>query len=250
MLLLIMRHIEAELRRSGTAGCRERAKDLGELFRLDAKAEGNAVAIGGWRTANGARAWDAPWFAVDLTRVNAPWAFARGEPFRTIASLELLGVLVGVMVLLPQTDWARDESSTGFVTFGCGTDNQSNSYLMDKLMTTKFPLGAILMELAHQLSRRRAVLRARWLPRLQNEEADSLTNGDFRHFNPENRIPVSLETLQFGVLDGLLEEGQQFYTEVEEQRAAEKVARRAAGPRPPRKARKKAGDALRDRDPW
>ena len=120
MLLLILRHHETELKKSGTARCRERSKDRGELFRQDAKAEGNAVAIGGWRTAGGVPASQAPWFAVELTRVNAPWAFARGEPFRTIASLELLGAFVGVMVLLPSGDWCRDEASTGFVTSGAG----------------------------------------------------------------------------------------------------------------------------------
>ena len=53
------------------------------------------------------------------------------------------------------------------------------------------------MELVHQMRRRRLVLRARWLPRLQNDEADQLTNMDFRHFDPKERIPVSLERLGF-----------------------------------------------------
>ena len=165
------------------APCREVSKDRGELFRLDAKAEGNSVAIGGWRTAGATRTREAAWFSVVLTRVNAPWAFARGEPFRTIASLELLGALVGVMVLLPLSDWSRSADSTGYLTFGCGTDNQGNAFLLDKMMTTKFPLGIILMELAHQLGLRRAVLRAEWLPRLQNEEADALTNAGFHTFD-------------------------------------------------------------------
>ncbi len=34
---------------------------------------------------------DANRFLLKLTRSNAPWAFAKGEPFRTIAALELLG---------------------------------------------------------------------------------------------------------------------------------------------------------------
>ena len=75
MLLLIMRHLEGQLRASCVAHCREKAKDLGEMFRLDAKAEGDAVAIGGWRTTGGARTRDAPWFALELTSRTAPWAF-------------------------------------------------------------------------------------------------------------------------------------------------------------------------------
>ena len=46
------------------------------------------------------------------------------------------------------------------------------------------------MELAHQMKRRRILLRARWLPRLQNQEADDLTNYEFRHFDPKKRIKV------------------------------------------------------------
>ena len=44
---------------------------------------------------------DADWFVASLNRRNAPWAFQKGEAFRTIASLGLLGVLLGLMVLEP-----------------------------------------------------------------------------------------------------------------------------------------------------
>ena len=234
--------------------CREIALDQGELFRIDAKAEGDCVAIGGWLTAGGRRAIDAPWFALELTRTTAPWAFHRGEPFRTIASLELLAALVGVMVLLPEEDWRRPAESTGYVTLGCGTDNRGNTYLLDGLLTTKFPLGVVLMELSHQLRKRRAVLRAAWLPRLQNEEADALRNGDFRHFTGAHRAAVTLADLRFGVLNELMKEGTAYHDEVSELRLKEKAARErargaeAVGVRT--KKRKRAGEALRDRDPW
>ena len=98
--------------------------------------------------------------------------------------------------------------------------------------------------------------RAAWLPRLQNEEADALTNGDYRHFDRRKRIPVSLEGLNFGVLDSLMKEGIDYHDEVSAIREKEKAARTAtprtaeeAGHRPKRK-RKKAGDSLRDREPW
>ena len=64
-----------------------------------------------------------------MNRRNAPWAFARGEAFRTIASLELLGILVSVMVLLPDDEMRAE--SLGTVSLTCGTDNQGNSYLLD-----------------------------------------------------------------------------------------------------------------------
>ena len=150
--------------------------DLGMAFRADAKAEGQLVRLGGWECIEGTQPARARWFAVELNRQNAPWAFARGEPVRVVASLELLGVLLGLMVLAPEKDFPTDADSTGLITLGCLTDNQGNSFLLDKLMTTSYPLGLVLIELAWQCSRRRIALRAEWVPRLQNEEANDLTN--------------------------------------------------------------------------
>jgi hypothetical protein len=248
MLLVILDFLAEQLRGSRTSGCREVAKDHGELFRLDAKAAGSEVAIGGWLSSGGRSTRDAPWFAVKLNKSNAAWAFARGEPFRVVASLELLGALVGVMVLLPLATWERAPESTGVVTVGCATDNQGNHFLLDKLMTTKYPLGLILIELAHQLSARRMALRAEWVPRLQNEEADALTNSDFRHFRAENRIHVALESLRFGVLDRLLESGEAYFAETEAAKLAYKE-RRAQEPKGPAR-RKRKGKGLRETDPW
>ena len=52
------------------------------------------------------------------------------------------------MVLLPVENFDRAVPTSGLVTPGCGTDNQGNTFLVDKLMTTKYPLGVVLMELA------------------------------------------------------------------------------------------------------
>ena len=119
--------------------------------------------------------------------------------------------------------------------------------MVDKLLTTKFPLGVILMEVAHQLHLRRAILRAEWVPRLQNEEADALTNGDYRHFTASNRIHVDFGKLKFGVLDALLKEGLDYYDEVEAKKAAHKAVKAVEGKKP--KSRKRAGECLRDREP-
>ena len=152
------------------------------------------------------------------------------------------------MALMPETE-ARGETAAS-LTLTSGTDNQGNSYLLDRMMTTKYPLVVILMELAHQMRRRRLVLRARWLPRLENEEADALTNLDFRHFKTENRVPVDLDKLGFRVLPMLFEEGENYMAELEEARKADKARalRGAAGGA--REKRRKVGELLRERDPW
>ena len=159
---------------------------------------------------------------------------------------------MSVMVLLPIEEVRT--STIGLATMTCGTDNQGNSYLLDKLMTTKFPLGVVLMELACQLGLRRACLHARWIPRLQNEEADALTNLDFRHFDPKRRIDVDLESMKLGVLNDLFFHGEEYLKELEAAKSAAKelaakelLAGRAQGGG---KKRKKAGDSLRERAPW
>ena len=118
------------------------------------------------------------------------------------------------------------------------------------------------MELAHQMQKRQAVLRASWLPRLQNEEADALTNLDFCHFAPENGIHVELADLRFGVLDEFMRTGLEYHDEITELRARQKSQRDAAPSQAPAtqaparagwtatRKRKKAGDTLRDREPW
>jgi hypothetical protein len=229
------------------SSCAAKRNDLGEVFRLDAKAEGEEVAIGGWRVSGKGSTFDAPWFAVRLNRRNAPWAFSRGEAFRTIASLELLGILVSVMVLLP--DDAMRAETLGTVSLTCGTDNQGNSYLLDKLMTTKYPLGVVLMELAVQVGLRNAVLRANWLPRLQNEEADALTNSDFRHFDPSKRIDVDLETLDFKILNKLFAVGDEYVEELAKLKEKDKLRRETSNAEAGQPKRRKS-DALRERDPW
>ena len=117
---------------------------------------------------------------------------------------------------------------------------------MDRLMTTKYPLGLILVELSHQLALRRAALRAKWVPRLENEEADALTNSDFRHFSQEHRIEVDLAKLPFGVLPRLLEVGEGYIKELDDLKAARALAREVAT----RKRRKIRGESLRDTQPW
>ena len=137
----------------------------------------------------------------------------------------------------------------GLATMTCGTDNQGNSYLLDKLMTTTFLLGVILMELACQLGLRRACLHARWIPRLQNEEADALTNGEFHQFDPALRIPNDLDNLGFVITKQLFADGEAYVKELGDLKLAETAKKRATtGTTPASKVKK--GPTLREREPW
>ena len=63
------------------------------------------------------------------------------------------------------------------------------------------------------MKQRRLLFRARWLPRLHNQEADDLTNDEFRRLDPAKRIKVNLKDLQFRVMDSLFEVGDSYIKE-------------------------------------
>ena len=104
------------------------------------------------------------------------------------------------------------------------------------------------MELACQAGRKRASLRARWIPRLQNEEADALTNSEFHHFRIANRIDVDLKKLGFLVMDALFEEGERYMAELAALKEGERQRKLSEGKTPATKRPK--GLPLRERMPW
>ena len=100
MIRVIMLWLAEEIPKRGVVRYKALAdtQSYGELFRVDAKAEGLKVVLGGWYTGENPDPRSAAWYAVELSPESAPWAYQRGpapgEPFRVIASLELLAVLV------------------------------------------------------------------------------------------------------------------------------------------------------------
>ena len=85
--------------------------------------------------------------AVTLDRANTPWAFSRGEPFRTIAAIELFASLISFMVFVDEE--SGNEKATP--NLSGMTDNSGNTPALAKLMSPKFPLIVIMTEMAAQL---------------------------------------------------------------------------------------------------
>lgn len=186
-----------------------------ELFRTDAKAEGNTVRIAGWACCDSSSAdtLQCRWFSETLDHTNAPWLFCSGESYRQIASLELAATLVAVFLFgVPETSKCARCSAA--------TDNRGNGSVVARWLTTKFPLSAFLMELATQLQSRGADLQLHWLPRLQNIEADALTNSIFAGFTPEKRMRFEFGSFKGHILSDLLACGIELYDEIRTSRAA------------------------------
>ncbi len=210
--------------------------------RVDAAADGADIGIGGWLPQVGADGKTdtarSPWFAIRLTRAEAPWAFAKGgQPFRTIASLEALGTLLAVRLFSP---WLAG-GMRGTVTLRAFTDNQGNVSALSKLMTTKFPLNCVIMEVATLLEELSLRLDLHWLPRDRNEEADRLSKGCYDGFNPENRVGHDAASLHWNSLPDLMSLGEDLFRDMQQ-----RALHDGRGPR--RKRRR--GERLRDKDPW
>jgi hypothetical protein len=245
LVWLSMKFLLAAAKISRTISCRHQVRSLGELFRLDAKAEGDDVVVGGWRTGAVPDTKTAEWFAITLTRKNAGWAYAKGEAFRTIASLELFAFLVGICLFVGKQPHADYEGSISFTSY---TDNQGNGYLLDKLQTTKMPLAAILMEVGWQLQMKNVTADLQWVPRDQNCEADALTNGWYDGFDMNKRIIVEPEQLGFCILPELLAAEAEYVAVLS---AAKEVKKRAAETRPSTASRPKVAEhSFRLRNPW
>jgi hypothetical protein len=179
-------------------------------FRADARAKGDVIEGGGWKISDSGDPSESKWVSFTLDRVSAPWAYAAGEPFRSIAAIELYTTLITVMTLC-------DKDCDGLLqltSLAGETDNQGNSFAVGRLLSTKFPLNVVLMELALQLHKRGMVLDLSWIPREQNVEADELSNGVFRNFTDSNRITVDISKMDFLVLPLLMEEAELFYGEL------------------------------------
>ncbi len=176
--------------------------------RVDARAEGEEIGIGGWEPCNDDNGRPSTalsrWFMVSLSRSTAPWAFTRaGEPFRTIAALEAFATLIAVMAFQDK----KKEHVDYVLALPAMTDNQGNESAIRKLSTNKFPLSIIIMELSAQLEARQARLDLHWVPRETNAEADRLSNGNSAGFSPHLRVPIDVASLDFILLPKLIEFG-------------------------------------------
>ena len=162
--------------------------------------------------------------------------FSRRKPYRTIAALELFGTLLSIIAF--SASWPS--SAKGCIQLTGSTDNLGNSWILNKMMSTKFPMLIVLGEVAAQLRKLNASLNLVWVPRLQNEEADALTNGEFSAFRTENRVNVDVPSLSFLILPKLAEVSEEIHQDI--------LRRRGTGT--PEARPKGKPCKLKERDPW
>ena len=200
-------------------------------FFTDAKAESDSAWIGGFLEVEGK---PGPWYSLKVDMSWAPWAFAKGDPKKVIAALELLATLVGIRLWVPE----GEDRKTSRVAIRGYTDNKSNEALLKKAMTTKYPSMLVFMEMAEELAHKNCELQLQWIRRELNQLADDLTNEDFHGFDPGLRIDLKGENFVWRILDRLLGHSDSFYKELG-------VRKREAPARLPKFGRKR-----RRLNPW
>ena len=175
--------------------------------RVDAQASEERTRIGGWLPVMNAEGkfepWLSPWFSYELTRTDWTWIFERGDkPPLIMSTLEALAVLISLkLILWRRTQAGKDEGSrTKVQVVPTWTDNRENGSALNKLMSTKFPSSAVVMELSCYLKRMAAKAAVERAPRSTNYEADALANGITDSFDPSRRIVVDVNTPRWEIL--------------------------------------------------
>ena len=220
-----------------------------EMFRSDAKAEKGKAFIGSWECSGGRSASEARWFAAEITEEDFPWVFAKSnDPGRVIAALELLGSILSIIIfdIRPQEFTRCSCSITG------ATDNLGNSFAVSKMLSTKWPLTALVIELGEQLRDRGLDLQLAWIRRDLNQEADDLTNMVFSKFNLKLRIPFKACEIRWLVLDEVMAASKRIYDSVISEREARSIkdTKRKFVPVKVWQKKMKAKDRMRTANPW
>ena len=175
-----------------------------DVFRSDAKCEPGRIVLGGWLCEGGVAPSQAKWFALELGPREVPWLFREnGDTMWASTSAELLASYASAVAfeLIGSSPCSFRDSFRVMVS--AGTDNQSTPALQRKGITGNWPLMPLHMQVATTLQRAGKALKLTWRPRDTNTEADALTNGDFRSFDPSLRVALSWGDIPMGLFDSL-----------------------------------------------
>ena len=243
----ILRYLARQVERNRHYPCAVNQLPAEHLPRVDAQASRERTGIGGWLPVcdefgriSTARS---PWFSLEITRDMLPWVYAKGDkPALVIATLEALAVVVSLRAFYGRRVPDRRTRVTVAPTW---TDNRGNGAALNKLMSTKYPASAVLMELASYMKEQSLKVLVEWSPRSGNQEADRLANGVTTGFTPENRVHIDLRTIHWTILDEAIAMGKQAEDDFQRARATGALPNRGV-----RNKRRRAEDKLRQRDPW
>ena len=145
-----LRHLAAQISECRHYDCSMKMYPDQFAPRVDAQASADRTGIGGWYPhvdqSGQVNVKLSKWFSLEITRDEWPWVFEKSsKPALIISTLEALAVVVALKVYYGETPRSNRSSIRIVPTT---TDNRGNGAALNKLMTTKYPASAVLMELA------------------------------------------------------------------------------------------------------
>ena len=160
----MLRYLSMQLRKSRHA----------EARRVDAQA--SEIRTGGWEPKLNEHGVPdkskSRWFSLEITKEMWPRVYAKGDkPLLVIATLEALPVLVSLKAFHENHP---SEGGTKVQVMPTWTDNRGIGAAPNKLMTTRYPANALIMEMSAHFKHMRIKALIEWTPRTANKEADSL----------------------------------------------------------------------------
>ena len=79
-------------------------------------------------------------------------------------------------------------------------DSRGNAAALNRLVSTRFPARAVLMELASYMKRMAMETQVEGSLPYRKTEADELADGDFQSFDPQLRVPLGYLSLVWDIL--------------------------------------------------
>ena len=243
----ILRFLASQVEHTRHYSCAVEVAPALRAPRVDAQASGSRTGVGGWLpTADNDGTVQkslSPWFSLEIDKEHFPWVYEKGEkPSLVIASLEALAILLALKAFYGEDPSEHRRAVQVLPTW---TDNRGNGSLLNKLMSTRYPVSAILMELAVHMKVMGQKTVVQWTLRAANREADSLANGDSSGFDPAKEVKFDLAHMRWRILPAALQMGR----EAEDSVAAAK--RRGQLPdRGKKQRRRNVEQRLRVTDPW
>ena len=111
----------------------------------------------------------------------------------------------------PQSLKAKDNAGSAHVLrCGGGTDNKATGPLVQRRLSTKWPLMILLMDYLGYCEEVGVRCELDWRPRDANIEADEITNGKFTSFSLANRIFVRWEDITLPMVQLLMKFSEAF----------------------------------------
>ena len=167
----ILKYLAGEISKTRHYKCGTKLSTAECTPRVDAQASDTRTGIGGWFPVRDPEGKLSPWlsalFSMEITREDFPWIFEKGDrPSRIISTLEAFAMLVALKLKFGQDPESND---TRVLIVPTITDNRGNGAVFNKLMTTRFPSSAVLMEMAILLKARGMRAVVEWAPRECNK---------------------------------------------------------------------------------